>query len=374
MLIITGCSNEPLQTIEENSTDLTGLKIVNYSHSNAKKYNGQNRPNNSSKYNGQSSKSFTGTTIAAFENLESYNNHIESLEIQTEQWDDTFLAKWGHLSDDQLNAKEEELNFDSEKPLTDFEKQFGLQSLRQKYLNEEQAWLNNDVLDINTDPDIKPEYDFDMVEMTVLNHLAEVQIGTTITKKLNSEEIALLNNTIQQGASGSYNRIEEGARLIIEDEDYNALVDFNNGDTSVINNPNVSVSNQNSSTDCKYAKEHREFIPTSSNKQILALIKVSRPSLGWNGKVKAKIKSYKKGFLGWRRWRTNIDVGVRGYVYNGNCNNTSTYLNEWKGKKRRKKLVFKWRNQNFSSHKVENGGMKGLFKQNSFTKEIDLTW
>lgn len=363
ILFLSSCSKDSVEINEDNSAT-NGLKIVNYHYSIAGKRISKTR------------KGFSGTTIAVFDTKQNYNNYVEDLETQVENWDDTFLTQWSHLNDDDLNAKEEALNFDSEKPLTDFENQNGLQSLRQKYLDEEKAWLNNDVLDVRSNPDNKPEYDFDSHEMSVLNSLAEVQIGSTITKQLSSNEIELINSSIQKGSSKRYKaQIMDDARLIIKDADYNALIDFNNGDVSVIDNDNVTVTNSSSTTTCRYSREQRKDFTISSNKKfIMAVIKVRPPTLGYNGKIKTKIKSYKKGLFGWRKWRTKIDAGARGNVYNTNCNNSPTYINKWRGVKRRKKRIFKWRNNSFGSHKVENGGMAGLYKHNNVVKELALTW
>lgn len=368
ILILFSCNEETINKTEDTSVlDGNGLTVINYRSSN----NGKN----SKSYNNKSS--FIGTSIAVFNDETTYENYITSLEAQAENWDDAFLEEWGHLNDDELNAKEEELNFDSEKPLTDFENQIGLPSLRKQYLLAEEIWLNNDVLNPLTDPDNNPLYDFDVSEMTVMNTLAEVQIGTTIIKKLNADEISLINNELSsKNATNKTQRVllDDDATLIIANSDYDALIDFNNGDTSVINNSNVTVTNNTTTTSCKYAEEVRKDFSIDSKKFFKALIKVPSPSFGWNGKVKAKIVSYKKGVFGWRKWRTNIDVGATGNVYSSNCDNTPTYINKWKGAKKRKKRVFNWRNSSFGSHKVENGGMTGLFRHNNVVKELKLTW
>jgi hypothetical protein len=345
-----------------------GLTVINYRSSN----NGKKSTSNSNK------STFTGTSIAVFSDELSYRSYNEALEIQVENWENAFLAQWGYLNEDDLNAKEEELNFDSERPLTEFENQIGLQSLRKQYLLAEETWLNNNVLDVTADPDNNPIYDFDESEMAVMNTLAEVQIGTTIIKKLTDKEVNLINNQITIKNANSKNQktmlIKEDATLMIKESDYDALIDFNNGDYSVINNNNVSITNSTTTTSCKYAEEVRAEIGGGSDKFCKILIKVPSPSFGWNGKVKSKIVSYKKGFLGWRKWRTSIATGARGNVYSANCDNSPTYINKSTGTRKKKKQVYTWRNKSFGSHKVENGGMTGLFTYNNVVKELKLTW
>jgi|GEM_PF-4467373 len=367
-LIFFSCNKETIENTEDTSVlEGKGLTVIDYK-----------RSKNSSSKTDSNKSSFNGTRIAVFSDELAYENYTEALENQVQNLENAFLAQWGHLNDDDLNAKEDELNFDSEKPLSDFENQIGLQSLRKQYLMAEEAWLNNDVLDSSTDPDSKPIYDFEDNEMAVMNTLAEVQIGTTIIKKLNLEEITLISEAqgILKSTTGK-NLLTvpyEDKYLVIQNSDYDALIDFNNGDVSVINNPNVTVTNNPPATSCKYAKEVRKDFLIDSKKFFRAVIKVPRPSLGWNGKVKAKIVSYKKGFFGWRKWRTKIDVGARGDVFNTSCDNSPTYVNKWKGVKRKKKRIYIFRDKSFGSHKVENGGMTGLYRHNNVIKELNLTW
>tara|TARA_R110002096_G_scaffold397226_1_gene593169 strand:- start:909 stop:2030 length:1122 start_codon:yes stop_codon:yes gene_type:complete len=355
-LIFTGCIKETIDVNEDVQIENNDpIKVINYGRSTNSK-------------NASKGKGFTGTTLAVFSSEVSYKNYIEDLDVQVENWDDAFLAEWGHLNDDDLNAKEDELNFDSEKPLTDFENAIGLQSLRKQYLIAEEAWLNNEVLNEVTDPDSNPIYDFDENELAVMNTLAEIQIGTTIVKKLTLEEFNLVNQEFGKSNGGTY--------LVIEDSDYDALVDFNNGDVSVIGNDNVSTTNNPPATSCKYGKSKRKYIDTAPGKKIMALIKVPQPRWGANGKVKSKIKSYKKKRRRWKKWRTNIAAGASGRVYDTNCGGGVSYLinNDYTSTKRRKKRVYKWDNPYYGSHIVKNGEMKGLYKQNGVTKELLLTW
>jgi hypothetical protein len=242
-LIFSSCNNETIDTVEDTVVlNGNGLTVINYRSSN----NGKKSTSNSNK------STFTGTSIAVFSDELSYRSYNEALEIQVENWENAFLAQWGYLNEDDLNAKEEELNFDSERPLTEFENQIGLQSLRKQYLLAEETWLNNNVLDVTADPDNNPIYDFDESEMAVMNTLAEVQIGTTIIKKLTDKEVNLINNQITIKNANSKNQktmlIKEDATLLIKESDYDALIDFNNDDYSVINNNNVSITNSTTTT------------------------------------------------------------------------------------------------------------------------------
>jgi len=356
--ILMSCKSDSEDIIIDNPTAINGLEVMTYG------------------YYGKNGKSSGGTTIASFSDQQTYDNYVGNLETQVEAWDDQFVAQWGHLNEDALNDKEEALGFDSEKPLTDFENQAGLNSLRQQYLTEEEAWLNNEVLNDGTDPDNKPEYNFDEHEMAVINKLAEVKIGTTIYKQLNESEIIAINDAIQRKSiKKSMPVLRDGAMLEIGDADFNTLIAFNEGDVDVIDNGNVNVNTSSSAVGCEYGKTKRATIQTSSSRRIKAVIKVPQPKFGWNGKVKTKIKSYKKKGRRWKKRRTNIAAGARGTVGNVTCVGDAFFIDsQWTSTKKRKKRVYKWRNPYFTSHKVENGGMTGLYKQDGVVKELKLTW
>lgn len=359
LLFLTSCNTDSSTPFLGNAFDSSGLKIISY---------GNNK--------GISGKSNAiGTTIATFIDQQAYDYYMDNLEQQADAWDDAFVAQWNYLDDDTLNAKEEELNFDSEKPLTDFENSIGLQSLRQKYLTEEDAWLNNDVLNYTTDPDLKPEYAFSNAEKTILNQFSEVQIGTTIYKQLDTHQITSLNGVAKNSSSQktSVANVVSGAYLKIAQADYTSLIKFNAGDVSVVGNGNVSIVNPSTSLDCKYGKSKRAWIDTAPGKKIRVLIKVPQPRWGANGKVKSKVKSYKKRGRRWKKYRTNIYAGLSGTVYDTRCDYTPHHINVGKTK-RKKKLVFKWHDYSFASHVVLNGGMKGVYKQGNVTNELALTW
>lgn len=348
VLFLTSCNDEPVNMVE-SSLNGNGLKVITYTNK------------------GGNGKSLSPTTIAAFESQEAYDSYIDDLDAQVEAWDDAFVAQWNHLDDDALNNKEEELGFDSEKPLTDFENQVGLQSLRQKYLIAEETWLNNEDLNNITDPDNNLIYDFDDIEMSLTNVLGEVMIGNVIYKKLNDDEAEEINAITSTNQQSIY--------LVIEDGDFETLIEFNNGNTSVVNNNNVIIDSSSSTTvDCDTKKSKNEILNTASDKRIKAKIKVRRGFGPWAGKIKSKMISYKKKGNRWKRWRTRISAGLNGIVRNDLCHPTLE-LNESRSIKRKKKSKYEYQDWNALYHpKVENGKFKGVFYQNGVTKELVLSW
>jgi len=293
----------------ESSFNGDGLKVITYTNK------------------GGNGKSLLPTTIATFESQDAYDNYIDDLDAQVEAWDNAFVAQWNHLDDDALNDKEEELDFDSEKPLTDFENQVGLQSLRQQYLAEEEIWLNKEELNETIAPVNKSEYDFDEADMAILNKYAEVQIGTTIIKKLNEEEISAINDEmLRAGDQKSIQQVvEEGASLVISDADYDALIEFNDGNTAVIGDSNVDIVaddpfdwpiDDNTDPDpndpvfstCKGHKKKIVWYNTGTNRKVWTKVKIA------GRRAKAKNRSYKKRRRRWKKWRTHMTVTVQGAV------------------------------------------------------------
>jgi len=314
ILIFTSCNDEAVN-MDESSLSSNGLKVITYN-------------------NGGNGKAILPTSIATFDSQLTYDNYIDDLDAQVEAWDDAFVAQWAHLDEESLNLKEEELNFDSEKPMTDFENSIGLQSLRQKYLAEEEVWLNNEILDEATDPDIKPEYDFDNKEMVLLNKYAEVQIGSTIIKQLSSKEIELINDMKRFGGQKNVQLIEEGASLVIADADYNTLIDFNNGDSSVVEQDNVTVQ-QSTTSDCKYFRTNNKTIYyDNGGRKVKLRVKFGNVT-NFYFEAKARIKAYKKKRSRWKKRRTNLGVKVATGTF---CEDDYRYDKSWK-RKRRKRLA-----------------------------------
>ena len=360
MLILTSCNEDPLEIVEQSPLaleGLDGLELITYGNG----------------VNGKKS-ALGNTAIAVFSNLYAYQNYVEVLETQVEAWDDAFLAQWGHLDDDALNDKEEALNFDSEKPLTDFENQLGLTSLRQKYLEKEELWLNNEVLDDANDPDNDPVFNFDDSEMALLNNLGGLEIGSTIYKQLNKNEIASINGkTMVSKDHTAFPHLYDGAYISIIDGNFNTLIDFNNGDYSVLQNDNVVV-NTGTQASCKNTiRLNRKFYP-ADKRRIKALIKVTSPRLfNSHGKVKTKIKSYRWKQSRWKKYRTHITTGIKGNVYE-RCDVSPVFVDDMRSTKRKKKRVFKYINKNWSNHYVKKGELKGIYIQKGIKTEMVLTW
>lgn len=307
-----------------------------------------------------------GATIIAFSDQEAFDNLVILLENQVDTWDDIFVNQWDYLDDDALNDKEEELNFDSEKPLADFENQNGLNSLRQKYLLAEDVWLDNEELDDILDPENNPLFSYDIITMSLLNELGEIKIGDTIYKQLNFDEIQAINSI-----NSINDQIEKGAIMEIKDGDFQTLIDFNSGDLTVVNNENVNVNSGNTQSDCKNYKIVRGSENYTSNKKVKLSIRYANYAVFY--KVKAKVRSYKKRRGKWKRYRTSLGVALStGYFCDGTAQlYTSSY------KRKRRKRLSKRKTKFFSgSLKASRDGSSvvGRYEYAGNSVSLPLAW
>ena len=92
-------------------------------------------------------------TMLEFSSTNEYDETVLSLEGQMDLLDDQFVNQYNHLNDSLLNEKEEEVGFNTQQPLIDFENSLNFtNSMRQTFVVEEENWMNNTILDPETDP------------------------------------------------------------------------------------------------------------------------------------------------------------------------------------------------------------------------------
>jgi len=260
--------------------------------------------------------------ILEFPDVDTFEALAEQLEDQSEVWDDAFVQQWANLTDDQLDAKEVQLNFDSEKPITDFENANGLtNSLRRKFLAEEEIWLNNDILDENANPNDKLQYGFDESMMALMNELGEIKINQNI-----------------------YKVVKDGY-LNISDGSLEKLDRYNNGDLTVLNDAAVSIdatieidnsnNTENFGGGCvRKAKTHTN--PYATNRR--AEVKIAFRSYPFKAVSRSRMTSLKKENGRWKKHRRDLQVGSTGKIYKNDCSFLNNFDAGFKSK-RKKKLV-----------------------------------
>ncbi len=235
------------------------------------------------------------------------------LRTTTEAWDDSFLALYGHLNDEDLNSKEAEIGHNDEQPLENFENLLGFNSLRKKIFNEELIWLENDDLDINSDPD--NHYIVDEVIRSLLNENAEVKIGKSI--------FVMREEATAQIIDGSLETLEK----VRNTDDVRTLVDRNvkvieqaigaGGGVGIGGGPSGGGGTGGGSSDCdaKGLKRDSDYAKNSNGDRRIKWV-VSVWTYPWGCGPIAKTKSYKKKRKGWKKYRTDLYARVAGQMVN----------------------------------------------------------
>jgi len=251
----------------------------------------------------------TSVTLLEFSSVEHYEATITSLETQMEQHEDAFLAAWSSLSDDALNAKEDEIGFVDHQPLIDFENEYNIPStLRQVFVAAEQQWLNNVDLVVENSPSLT--YPFGMAELTLLNTDGMVKIG---------------DNIIQLTKKGF---------VQIANLDIATVIRIKNGDMSALQEPSVTTSIEDGGgkgecTNWKGKDYPHEYV--SGSRKVIKHVHFH--SYPWKGVGSAEITSYKKQGSSWKKYKMDLGVAVQTDFRDNNCSNTLMMWSGWKYKK-----------------------------------------
>ncbi|WP_179349302.1 hypothetical protein [Winogradskyella pacifica] len=255
-----------------------------------------------------------------FPDVATFLSTIETLESQAELYDDNFIKYWNHLNDDDIDAKEDDLNYDPQTPFIEFENGFpGFRSLRNKIESDIVTWLNNSVLDEANDPE--DHFIFDDEMRAVLNEDAQVKIGKSLFQMTRFGYVEVTD--------GNFNTL--------------ALVASSDASQLFMQNVNVeggyygssSGNNNQTTTTCRTDIEDGGSHYPASNRRIKVQQKLKGYSAVFGSKIKAKTIHYKKKNGKWKRRRGWITAKVLGESVNVNCVLPATH-NKSKNKRRRK--------------------------------------
>lgn len=328
--LMVGCSKEDLteqQTVNENSTNLGEIKLVELSDGKG------------------------AITLLEFIDIDHYENTISDLERQMEEHDDAFIDMWGYLDGDLLEAKEEEVGFVDHQPLIDFEDYYNIPStMRQYYVAAETIWLDNDELDLTTDPALR--YCFSMAEMTLLNPLGEVKIGSTLYKFTEKGYVQIANTDV-----ATLIRIDDGDITAYDEPTVTTNIEFNGG-------------GKGSCTGWKgYNSEH----PYANKRKVKRHVHFH--AYPWKAVSKAELTSYKKKNNGnWKKYRISMGVANQTYFRTYYCNPATSMWASYKYKTRKS---YSRGNTNWGTaiRRAENGqSVIGYFKYAGNTTSLVLSW
>lgn len=262
--------------------------------------------------------------ILLFESWDKFYEIVDFLDEDIETHCDAFEnSQPTTLTDEEYEAISEQLNFDEDKPLIDFETDLEFCSLRKKLYDLETTWLaqqGDGSWDENSDPD--NHFIDDDTERTLFNEGVEIAIGS------------------REGTFVIYKFFDWGY-VQIQNEDYEALQQINLTGVVPENNPNVVIVREvlNSTPGCKDQVTYRNYFDTGDRTRIKTVTKIKPPFGLFFSKAKAKTKYYRKKGV-WVRGKTTITARIEG-KYHDSCEfETEENLNRTK-KRSKVKVKFK---------------------------------
>lgn len=112
-----------------------------------------------------------------------FEQTVINLENQVEEYDDLFLAQNSNLSEDELDDLEEDIDYNPDTPLINFEQYHEFYSLRSYSESLEDTWLDNsDQTNWSWDDDPTADIFVDGVEQTIYNPYYEFIVCNTLYK------------------------------------------------------------------------------------------------------------------------------------------------------------------------------------------------
>ena len=240
------------------------------------------------------------TQVLVFKDMASVNQTIDDLYRQVNEWNQAFVEKYKDLNEEDRNMLEEELGFDEQQPLIDFNKFYDFFSLYQKVSEDEKTWLQQTDPDFSTNPD--NHFVFQYSTRTILNTDCEVQVGDTLYKLTEDGYFAISNKSMQTLAILSTNPTNY---------QYIPYVIF-------VGDENEKAENCNSN------KRKEGWLVNPNNDKCKINWVVSHWSHPWNRRCAAKIDNYKKSGS-WKKYSTYCLARTYGFISsvdgsgNANC-------------------------------------------------------
>ncbi|MDX2302071.1 MAG: hypothetical protein NW226_04690 [Microscillaceae bacterium] len=260
-------------------------------------------------------------------------NHLEQIlsymEGEYESWNDAFESQWGHLNEDAYNAKIEELSFDENKTLRDFEILLRHNSLRTKVYIEEDTWLNNETLDLATDPENKTAFEDDFLR-TVLNNQGEIRIKDSIYIEKPYNAVPRTNPATPNAAIFFRIKATETTLLqtirsksLLIGKDFTSSVrdgtGFLYGKATIIGNTFYTEGVEKSAKfNCIPWKRNARILPYENGNKAYKIV-ASLRSYFFVPRIAAKTVSYKKSNGKWKRLSTRLIASFSGILYDNNC-------------------------------------------------------
>ncbi len=324
-LMLSACKKENDKVINEN-TNNSEIKVVDLSTDDK-----------------------TNIQMLYFSSEELFDQTYETLISEIESHEDDFIDTYSSLNEEQLNDKEEEIGFNYQQPLIDFEYQYAYEnSMRQVFEVAEGNWLNNEDLDPQTNPN--NQFSFDIIEMALLNADGEVKIGDKILK------------------------LTKDGYAYILDGNVNTLIRIREGDMSALDDNNVESNiDLSKSNDCKGWVSQTVIDSYSSNKKVYKYRHFH--SYPWKGTSLVKLTSYKKKWYGWTKYRMMLSVRNQTFFRDTDCHPAGYKDSGWEHKNRKVLRQYRSKWGSFPQFRAENGiSVISKYQYAGISKNEVLSW
>jgi hypothetical protein len=243
-----------------------------------------------------------GGTILAFSSLAHYQTTYDCLQAAYADHYSAMMAQYVGLSEEDLNDLLDQIAFDEDAPLLDFEQQIGFNSYRTYFRALEDAWLLNG-MDPATDPDNTCLFN-DPVEQTLMGANGAVMVAGVI-----------------------YYYAPNGQMFVISNGDCGLLDQLIN-DPSSVSDPNVTEKRFSSACDdCYWALSDRNNYAYDGNKKKIKWKHDHTWNLIWNqNEFRGVQKSYRKKFGFWKRYRRDMSIEISGgMILTATCDQPNSY-------------------------------------------------
>lgn len=258
--------------------------------------------------------------ILVFDDMETVKHTLKELENEVEKYEKAFVGRYRDVDDEELDKIEQEIGYDRNKPLKDFDNNLRFSSSEAAYLKAEARYLKH----MHDKDDPNNNFIGDDEERTLLNACNEVMIDGTIYK-LTKDGYFEIND----GDFRTLAKLDNGNLRDIDNLPEN--VRFNAGDNPKLDDKdNLVEKSFFSKGGNSKSKKSLSFWPfrkcrtwkrrtgrvTSRSRTRRIKWSVSHWTYPWGRYVTARTTNYKRRWWGrgWRMYRTWCSAGVYGYV------------------------------------------------------------
>ena len=246
-------------------------------------------------------------SLLVFKSKKQFENITNLLEAETKKWIDEYISNLGNVSEEELNQKMEDDNFNPFIVYEAFEKYHSFKTLRALLKEKEDKWLEESTeLDAESDPSLYP-------------------LSERCCNIANIEGEYMIDNNI-------YRVENDGLVYEIKNADFTALESIRSGKYDIFGknkNSNIiihreevrSMSEEGTKASCKAYVRHTKTYNYANKKKMYCILDLDWD--GWGSAAKAKVKCYKKvkrwGKWKWKRHWTSMGASLCVKARDINC-------------------------------------------------------